>query len=46
MKIFEFYEDNTHIYIITELCEGVELFNYIIDSQTNFSEQIIAGIIK
>ena len=31
MQIFEFYEDKKHFQIITELCEGGELFDMIVE---------------
>ena len=31
LKVYEFYEDNKHFYIVTELLTGGELFDRIID---------------
>jgi calcium-dependent protein kinase len=45
MKIFEFYEDKSNFYIISELCQGGELFDMITDKKC-FSESEAAPIIK
>ena len=45
MQIFEFYEDKKNFYIITEFCEGGELFDKIIEKGT-FSENEAAWIMK
>ncbi|EDK31725.2 calcium-dependent kinase (macronuclear) [Tetrahymena thermophila SB210] len=39
LKIYEFYEDNRYLYIITELCNGRELFDVIVEDDTCFTEQ-------
>ena len=51
IKLYEIIETSTNIYIITEFCEGGELFNYIIqkrklpEKQTcNFFHQIIDAL--
>ena len=45
MQIFEFYEDKKNFYIITEICDGGELFEQIVSKGT-FNEQEGANIIK
>ena len=45
MQIFEFYEDKKNFYIITEFCEGGELFDKIIE-KGSFSENEAAWIMK
>ena len=45
MQIFEFYEDKKNFYIITEFCEGGELFDKIIEKGM-FSESDGAWVMK
>ena len=45
MQIFEFYEDKKNFYIITELCEGGELFDKIVE-KGSFNESEAAWIMK
>jgi calcium-dependent protein kinase len=45
MQIFEFYEDKKNFYIITELCEGGELFDQIVD-KGSFNETEAAWVMK
>jgi len=45
MKTYEFYEDPKYIYIISELCQGGELFDYIVESGT-ISEPVSANIMS
>lgn len=45
MQIFEFYEDKKNFYIITELCEGGELFDMIVN-KGSFSEDEAAYVMK
>jgi len=45
MQIFEFYEDKKNFYIITEFCEGGELFDKVVE-KGNFKENEAAGIMK
>ena len=45
MQIFEFYEDKKNFYIITEFCEGGELFDKIIE-KGSFSENEAAWVMK
>jgi len=45
MQIFEFYEDKKNFYIITEFCEGGELFDKIVEKGT-LTEAEAAAIMK
>jgi calcium-dependent protein kinase len=45
MQIFEFYEDKKNFFIITEFCEGGELFDKIVE-KGSFSEAEAADIMK
>jgi len=45
MQIFEFYEDKKNFYIITEFCEGGELFDKIVE-KGSFSEAEAAWVMK
>ena len=45
MQIFEFYEDKKNFYIITEFCEGGELFDKIVEKGT-LNEAEAAGMMK
>lgn len=45
LKIFEFYQDESFYYVVTELCSGGELFDRILASN-HFSERMAAGIMK
>jgi calcium-dependent protein kinase len=45
MQIFEFYEDKKNFYIITEFCEGGELFDKIVE-KGSFTEAEAAGAMK
>ena len=51
VKLFEFYEDNTHFHLVTEYVAGGELFDYIISTKrlseciaANFMRQILSAI--
>ena len=46
MKIYEFYQDSKNYYIIMELINGKELFDYIVEEENKFSENEIASIMK
>ena len=50
IQIREVFEDNDHVFIVTELCTGGELFDHIIDktksSEGHYSEHDAAGLIK
>jgi calcium-dependent protein kinase len=45
MQIYEFYEDKRNFYIITEFCEGGELFDKIVE-KGSFSEADASGVMK
>jgi serine/threonine protein kinase len=45
IKVFEFYDSNNDFYIISELCEGGELFNRIIKLK-KFTEKLAADVMK
>jgi calcium-dependent protein kinase len=45
MQIFEFYEDKKNFYIITEFCEGGELFDKVVE-KGNFQEADAAWVMK
>ena len=46
LKLYEYYFDKKNLYIITEYCEGGELFDKIKDRDGYFSERDAATIIK
>ena len=46
LKLYEYYFDRKNIYIITEYCEGGELFDKIKERNTYFSEKDAAKILK
>ena len=45
LKIYEFFQDDDNFYICTELCEGGELFDYIIKNK-HLTENKAAHIFK
>ena len=45
LKLYEFFEDQQFIYLVTELCRGGELFKRIIEHES-FSERIAARIFR
>jgi calcium-dependent protein kinase len=45
MKVVETYEDKRHFYVISELLEGKELFDEIVDRR-NFGEKDAAALMK
>lgn len=45
VKLYEVFEDNRYIYLVTELCTGGELFDEIINKDV-FTEKEAASIIK
>ena len=45
LKLYEYFEDDRNIYLITELCRGGELFDKIIEEEY-FSEREAARIFK
>ena len=46
VKLYEYYFDRKNIYIITEYCEGGELFDKIKERNTYFNEKDAAKILK
>ena len=44
VKLYEFYEENRKFHLVTELCEGGQLFDYII-KHWHLSEDITVGIV-
>jgi len=45
IKLYEYFEDDTNVYLVTELCAGGELFDRIIEAEF-FNEQTAARIFK
>ena len=45
VKLYEVYEDNTRIYLVTEFFEGVELFDEI-TKPGRFNEASAANVMK
>lgn len=45
LKLYEYFEDDKNIYLITELCKGGELFDKIIEEEF-FSEKESARLFK
>ena len=45
VKIYEYYEDEKNYFIVTEACNGGELFDEIIDNGS-FSESMAADYMK
>ena len=45
LKLYEFFEDDKNMYLITEICKGGELFDRIIEEEF-FSEKVAANIFK
>lgn len=45
LKLYEYFEDDKNVYLITELCKGGELFDRIIENEF-FSEPIAAKIFR
>ena len=46
VKIYEFYQDSKKLYIVMELCQGKELFEYLVEEETKFSEFDICKILQ
>ncbi|EWS71123.1 calmodulin-domain kinase (macronuclear) [Tetrahymena thermophila SB210] len=46
LKLYEFLEDSDNYYLITEFCEGKELFDVIQDNCENLTEKDIASIVQ
>lgn len=45
LKLYEWFEDEIHIYLVTEICTGGELFDVIIERK-HFNEDDAAFIMK
>jgi len=45
LKLYEYFEDDRSIYLITELCKGGELFDKILEEEC-FSEKVAARLFK
>jgi len=45
IKIFETFESDTHFYIVSEYCEGGELFD-VLDEPNKLSEKVLIQIMK
>jgi calcium-dependent protein kinase len=45
LKLYEFFEDDDEIHIVTEICEGGDLFDYIVDTEF-ISEAMVAEIMQ
>ncbi len=45
IRMYEWFEDRTNIYIVMDLCEGGELFDKI-SAVGHFTEQVAAGLFK
>lgn len=45
LKLYEYFEDEKYVYLVTELCKGGELFDKIIEEEY-FSEKMSATIFK
>lgn len=45
LKLFEYFEDESHVYLVTEYCKGGELFDRIVD-EGHFSEQEAARLFR
>ena len=45
LKLYEYFEDDRNVYLITEICKGGELFDKIIEEEY-FSEKVAAKIFK
>jgi len=45
LKLYEFFEDEKNVYLITELCTGGELFDKIIEKE-QFEEGYAASVFK
>jgi len=45
LKLYEYFEDEKNVYLVTEICRGGELFDKIIEEEF-FSEKEAALIFK
>lgn len=44
LKLYEYFEDDKNVYLITELCQGGELFEKIIEK--DFTEEEVSVIFR
>lgn len=42
IKVYEFYEDKKSFHLVTEMCNGGELFHHILETKLN--EKIVAKV--
>lgn len=45
LKLYEYFDDDKNVYLVTEICRGGELFDRIIENEF-FSEKDSAKIFK
>ena len=45
LKLYEYFEDEQFLYLITELCKGGELFDKLIENEY-FSEKVAAKLFR
>ena len=45
LKLYEYFEDEKNVYLVTEICKGGELFDRIIENEF-FAEKVAAKIFK
>lgn len=45
LKLFEYFEDDEHVYLVTEYCKGGELFDRIVD-EGHLAEQEAARLFR
>ena len=45
VKLFEYFEDENYVYLVTEYCKGGELFDRIVN-EGHFSEQEAARVFR
>ena len=45
IKLYEYFEDDTNVYLVTELCSGGERYDRILEAEF-FTEEVAARIFK
>ena len=45
LKLYEYFEDDKNVYLVTEICKGCELFDRIIENEF-FTEPVAAKIFR
>jgi len=45
LKLYEYFEDERNVYLVTEICKGGELFDKIIEEEF-FSEKVAARLFQ